>query len=95
MAKIMDPFKEAKGGYKNTKPWDLLKTSTEFVDSKILKERLDICASCPKFIKLTNQCKICLCIMPAKAIMSKSFCPLHKWQAVTIENKEMEKNNGL
>ncbi len=95
MVKIMDPFKEAKEGYKNTKPWDLLNSNTKFVNKDILRERLDVCESCPKFIKLTKQCKICLCIMPAKAIMADSFCPLHKWQAVTPDNKEVEKNNGL
>jgi hypothetical protein len=95
MVKIMDPFKEAKEGYKNTKPWDLLNSSTEFVNKNILRERLDVCESCPKFIKLTKQCKICMCIMPAKAMMADSFCPLHKWQAVTPDSKEMEKNNGL
>ena len=69
---------------KEVKPWDLLKGKSEFTKSEIIEERLKICKQCPEFIKITKQCKICLCIMPAKAVLAAASCPLHKWEATDI-----------
>ncbi len=64
---------------KNAKPWDFLKPSTKFTTEEVKEQRLEICRSCPEFLKLTQQCKLCLCIMPAKAILAHAECPIHKW----------------
>ena len=45
-------------------------------------KRMDICKKCIHFMKKTEQCDICLCIMPYKARNAESFCPINKWSAV-------------
>ena len=42
-------------------------------------ERLKICETCPKFIKLTKTCKECGCFMVLKTKLSEASCPLGKW----------------
>jgi hypothetical protein len=87
---------------KNVKPWDFLNKNTEFTTKEVSEKRLSICRTCPKFISLTKQCKLCLCIMPAKTILADASCPLNKWKKTDIyfdlENntytpEENKKNN--
>jgi hypothetical protein len=52
------------------------------VSDYVVKKRMDICKKCIHFMKNTEQCDICLCIMPYKARNAESFCPIHKWSAV-------------
>lgn len=82
LAKIIK--RKNKEEMKEVKPWDLLKGRSEFTKPEIVKKRLEICKQCPEFINLTKQCKICLCIMPAKALLAQASCPLHKWKATDI-----------
>lgn len=63
-----------------TRPWDLLKKETEYVSEEIQEKRIEICKSCPKFSKITNQCKLCGCIMGLKVKLSAASCPLGKWE---------------
>ena len=72
------------------KPW--------FVDPENSKRRLDVCKECPKYIKLSTQCKICLCFMPLKTKLNMSECPMGKWKEVDKEypntvNPKMNKFN--
>jgi hypothetical protein len=62
-----------------TRPWHLLDPSAKLNDVEKIKERLDICQVCPKFIKLTSQCKECGCIMKLKTQLINATCPLNKW----------------
>ncbi len=62
---------------KSVTPLDLFKG--EYVSKEISEKRLDICRQCNKFLKITQQCKMCLCIMPAKTILAHASCPLDKW----------------
>lgn len=65
---------------KPVRPWDLFNKNMNRVPSYILQERLEICRSCPFFIKGVEQCKKCGCIMPQKAKLADAFCPVHKWE---------------
>ena len=69
---------------KDVKPWHLLKGRSEFTKPEIAKERLDICKSCPKFLSITQQCKLCFCIMPAKTILAAASCPIGNWHQTDI-----------
>jgi hypothetical protein len=44
-----------------------------------IKERLDICRSCPYLIPITYTCKKCGCFMKIKTKLETSVCPLDKW----------------
>jgi len=64
---------------KKARPWDLFNKNIGRVSEEVHSRRMAICESCPEFFKATQQCKICLCIMPAKTKLPHSECPLHKW----------------
>jgi len=68
-----------------SKPWDILDRNITHVSDKVYNERMAICQECPEYFKPTRQCKECLCIMPIKNKLPDSFCPLHKFDAVTFE----------
>ena len=48
------------------------------VDSKIAKERWDICKMC-EFITYNNRCNKCGCFMKAKTRFKQAVCPENKW----------------
>ena len=62
------------------RPWDLYNKNMNRAPSHVVRERLDICQSCPFFRKSIQQCKQCGCIMPQKAKLADAFCPVHKWE---------------
>jgi hypothetical protein len=70
------------------RPWDIFNKNIEKVGAEIAEGRLEICRSCEHFIKLTQQCSQCGCIMPAKAKLPHAFCPIKKWDAVYVDFKE-------
>ena len=78
---------------RDVRPWDLLKGKSEFTKPEIVNARLSICKQCPEFIDLTKQCKICFCIMPAKALLANASCPLHKWESTNIYADEAIEDN--
>ena len=51
-----------------------------FVEEKIQKARMGICLSCEKIIKITHQCKECMCFMDVKTRLEGIKCPLGKWE---------------
>ena len=59
-----------------------------FVDKENAERRLEVCKECPKLIKLSNQCKVCLCFMPIKTRLNLTSCPLGKWEEIDSEYKE-------
>jgi hypothetical protein len=72
-------MRENIGKNKKAKPTDFLKSSTEYVDPSVQKERFAICAECPKLTKLTSQCKLCGCFMKIKTKLAHAECPIGKW----------------
>jgi hypothetical protein len=75
----MSKWEEWKSSLGETKPWHLLDPNQYVQDENISIQRLSICHGCPEFIKTTNQCKKCGCIMSLKSKLEKATCPLGKW----------------
>ena len=63
---------------KKTTPLDMINGSPR-VSAELVKERLDICHTCPAFRPLTQTCKKCGCFMKMKTQLEKAYCPLGKW----------------
>ena len=62
-----------------TRPWDIFNKNIEKLEKEFVEQRLDICRGCEFFIKLTSQCGQCGCLMPLKAKLAPSVCPVGKW----------------
>lgn len=62
-----------------TRPWDIVKPSTQYATEEVAKSRYDICLACPELIKLTKQCKKCGCFMAVKTTLEQATCPIGKW----------------
>lgn len=43
------------------------------------KERLAICAGCPKLFRPTMTCKSCGCFLRIKTLLASQTCPEGKW----------------
>lgn len=69
-------YKESLG---DTRPWDFIKTTTEYADDNTAVSRYEICKACPELIQLTKQCKKCGCFMAAKTKLLAATCPIGKW----------------
>jgi len=63
----------------SVRPWDMINPKVKRVSKNKAEKRLNICLSCDRLIKLTNQCKECGCFMDAKTKLSHASCPLGKW----------------
>ena len=61
---------------------DLLNKNIERSSEEIKNERMEICRSCPFFIKITTQCSKCGCVMEAKTRLAEASCPVNKWGPV-------------
>lgn len=79
MEEELTPWQKYKQSLGETRPWDLLKSDTKYVDDEIQQSRFNICLQCPELISLTKQCKKCGCFMSAKTKLEKAVCPLGKW----------------
>jgi hypothetical protein len=67
---------------RTVRPWDLLNKNIERSSEEIKNERMEICRSCPFFIKITTQCSKCGCVMEAKTRLAEASCPVGKWGPV-------------
>ena len=54
-------------------------------DDDILKMRWDLCSSC-EFLTDDLRCSKCKCPMLGKYKLAHSYCPVGKWNKVTIKN---------
>jgi hypothetical protein len=79
MGEELSKWQQYKQALGETRPWDFIKPSTEFVSKVDAAKRLDICKACPKIINPTLQCDICKCFMGAKVHLEKATCPIGKW----------------
>ena len=75
----MSKWEEYKKKLGETRPWDLLNPNTEWSESGEGERRLNICLSCDRLIRVTNQCKECGCFMNLKVKLKDATCPLGKW----------------
>lgn len=75
----MSAWSEYKKKLGNTRPWDVINPNALKASKISAEERLNICLSCDKLIKLTKQCRECGCIMPAKVKLENATCPIGKW----------------
>lgn len=75
----MNAYQEWKKSLGDTRPWDAF-NPTKFNPDEVLSEkRYEICEACPRFFKITKQCKECGCFMPIKTKLKEAVCPLEKW----------------
>ena len=66
-----------------------------FADKDTRQMRLSICKACPKYIKLTGNCRVCGCFMSIKTSIAKLSCPdkPKRWDKVnTYENVDVPDN---
>lgn len=73
---------------KKARPWDIFNKNLEKVSDQIQKERMEICRGCDHFIKMTNQCTECGCIMTLKTKLPHAECPINKWKAERVSFKD-------
>jgi len=50
-----------------------------FVSKEEQESRMNTCLSCDRIIKITHQCKECMCFMDLKTKLEGIKCPLGKW----------------
>jgi len=43
-------------------------------------ERVKVCESCDKYLKMAKICGECKCFVPAKSRLRYATCPLDKWE---------------
>jgi hypothetical protein len=82
---MLNEWEKWKQSLGETRPWHMLDPNAKIPDKKYVKARLDICESCPQFIKLTSQCKECGCVMKLKTHLVHAECPIGKWSKWNIE----------
>jgi len=75
----MSAWQEYKKKLGDTRPWDVLNPSANYVAEDISSARYAICEVCPSLLKTTKQCKECGCFMKLKVKLEKAVCPLGKW----------------
>lgn len=76
---------------KPARPWDIFNKNIGKVQKEIQEKRFSICQECPRFIKLTGQCRECGCVMKLKTSLPHSSCPIEKWGTERVSyTKEME-----
>lgn len=73
---------------KPVRPWDLLNANKARVGELVKDERMAICRECPFFIKVTQQCKKCGCLMHLKTQLADAACPVGKWPAIDVSYKD-------
>lgn len=64
---------------KKVTPLTVLNRQAYLNDEDLSEKRYEICQSCPRFFKITKQCKECGCFMAIKTKLREAVCPLGKW----------------
>jgi hypothetical protein len=75
----MTPWEEYKKKNGGVTPLTALDKNAYNLDETISNDRYAICESCPRFFKITKQCKECGCFMAIKTKLKEAVCPLGKW----------------
>jgi len=58
--------------------------SGEKVSPEIREERYNTCLSCEHLFQPTQSCKKCGCFVRVKTWLPSQYCPIRKWEAITI-----------
>jgi hypothetical protein len=45
----------------------------------VARQRVAICNNCPHLLKMTRNCKKCLCFVDEKALFQNEHCKIGKW----------------
>jgi hypothetical protein len=69
---------------RKVKPWDMFNKNMERALPQIAEMRLKICGECPRYVKLTHQCRECGCIMNAKVKLKDATCPISMWPPLDV-----------
>jgi hypothetical protein len=75
----MSAWKEYKQKLGTTRPWDMVNPNVQRTSEAEAERRYSICEACPRFVKLTKQCKECGCFMNMKTKLAEAVCPIGKW----------------
>jgi len=75
----MSAWQEYKKKIGTTTPLTALNPDNYNFDETVSNKRYEICESCPRFFKITKQCKECGCFMAIKTKLKEAVCPLGKW----------------
>lgn len=75
----MSKWSEWKENLGDSRPWHILEKERIIQDQSIIDKRMEICRACPEFLKLTNRCNKCGCVMPLKTKIRQAECPIGKW----------------
>jgi len=67
----------AKSFARNTKA--ALSGDSLVAEPEVKSRRMDICKACAWFIKDSQRCSKCGCIVPLKAYLAQESCPIGKW----------------
>lgn len=70
---------------KPARPWDMLNPNIGRVSVEIKNARISLCESCPEFLGLTRQCRVCGCFMDLKTQLPHADCPVGKWSPVSAD----------
>lgn len=62
----------------------VIKGDKLLLDEESVKQRLAACAKCEFYNAADEQCLVCTCWVPAKAMLATERCPKHKW---TVTNR--------
>lgn len=63
---------------RRVRPWDAF-FKRNHTNEEEQKRRFEICRTCPEFIRATNQCSVCGCLMHIKTKLRDAVCPIGKW----------------
>jgi predicted Zn-ribbon and HTH transcriptional regulator len=55
------------------------------VSEDVRNQRLAECNKCEHLYAPTQNCKQCGCFVRAKVWLPSQYCPIHKWEAVTLD----------
>ena len=75
----MSAWSEYKKKLGSTRPWDVVDPNVKKSTEDESTTRLNICLSCDRLMRVTNQCKECGCFMNLKVKLKDATCPLGKW----------------
>lgn len=50
-----------------------------YLNTEEAYERVKVCESCDKYLKMAKICGECKCFIPAKSRLRYANCPINKW----------------
>lgn len=72
-------------GIKKILASQIQKVRNVYLKAEEAYERIKICESCDKYIRLAKICSECKCFMPSKTRLRFAECPIGKWLKVELD----------